>query len=253
MNKLRGVRLNLTTYCFGHDLNKAARGPLMNRAEVISWHLVCWLRQNKIELPDCTGFRVTASLESHHGEIGKDGKILNIPVVSATNRELLKPGEPDKKYPLMIDITKQGIARVEAYFSADLTSLKQCLNHLSERGYVVESTLASRRPRGLGVEFSIVSLLDANALSTSFVASKDGREIYREKLMQTGPWPDNLKGTLNTITVDDECVSIPGRIFTTVPREELAKSSHDASKGGNYTRGEFYSWSRSLSEILSSG
>lgn len=252
MNRLRAVRFDVTTYCFVHKLDKAARGPLMRRAEVISWHLVCWLRENKIELPDCTGFRVTASPETHHGGIGKDGKILYIPVVSATNRKFLEPGEPNKKYPLMIDITKQGIARVEAHLSVDLTSLKQCLNHLSENGYAVESTLASRRPRGLGVEFSIVSLLDANALSTCFVASKDGREIYREKLMQTGPWPENLKGTFNTITVDDECVSIPGRIFTKVPREELARSSHDL-KVENYTNGEFYSWSRGLSEILSSG
>lgn len=178
--------------------------------------------------------------------------VLKLGIADPANNAIDKGMDADTAYDHFMWMVETAFRREDETLAGYLPVLREQYEVFKADGFQSKWIRLRRTPRGQKYEYLLELTLDEHALSVDFVCNDKDEVIYREQVMQTGPYPEMLSRSLNTFEFSDNRISIRNNIPTKIPPNELSSTKHGDVK--DYPKAQLihYKWARDLKEILPS-
>lgn len=236
--KLRRLDIQVFDYFSKLGISPEVFSPLRDQADVLSWHLWRFLRSANVSAP-VSRSRVIAQTKQSNTVTDK----FHFIKVNPTPDFDVEKGPLDAQN---IDALESLLRKAtKTSFSIDWSWLEEALRAFREENFEARFVRASRRPRGTKIEIQLEERVSHRAASMDLVAYFDGSEVHRETVSQIEILALTWSGHLNKIMIEDDYVSIQGKIPTTIAAEKLSRVPHGAPRD----RLEWYSWKKTLSDL----
>lgn len=213
--------------------------------EVLTWHMIMWLKDHPLDFPDFTRIEFGAVREVVGDGIWiDDARTAHVNVALGDHETESRTATERDVYDLLFSILANGIQQLEERNNVDLSTLHDAMSNFTENNFTVCKVLTERRPRGMNMTLRVEAFMDNSILNVFFVALRDGKEIYSEIIQNSVPSPIFSWRSFKKIEIDGSRIFLKDRI-------QKPKIPFVRWQPGDpiHCPREYYQWSISVAEL----
>ncbi|MEP1379322.1 MAG: hypothetical protein ABJM90_20095 [Paracoccaceae bacterium] len=240
--KIRTIKPTLLLFFHKSELDASLWGRVMNCGDVLTWHMIMWLKDHPLDFPDFTRIEFVAVRENIGSGIWiDDERTAHIKVALGDRETEARVATERDVYDLLFSIVTNGILQLEERNNVDLSTLHDAMSNFIEKNYTVCKVLTERRPRGMNMTLRVEAFMDNSILNVFFVALRDGKEIYRELIQNSVPSQLFLWRRFKKIEVDGNRIFLNENLLKPrIPFQRWQRGDGPA---------EYYQWSKFVAEL----
>ena len=249
--RLVGISIEVGFYAYERQLNPTHQSKLKNLQDVFEVFLERALKEKPLTGLPYRRLVILAATEKRSNYRTEERNVLRIGIAGKRNASIDRGMSSEEIYEHFMWLIEEAFLRESPVLVGYLPFLHRAYEKFRSDNYCMTWQLSRQKPRGQRNEFILEATLDEHALSVDFVCRCQNSEIYREHIMQTGPYPKTMfKGALKKVDFDGNRISISGRVPTKIPPSNLSMSKHGDVKKYDELRLSHYNWSRELELVL---